>query len=70
VTGKSLKEFVRNEIARPLDGDFQVGARPGDGRAADIISPPPIELALDLFPEDHPMRKTDDEAFHARKVTV
>ena len=34
-TGKSLKDFVRDEIAGPLEADFQIGARPQDyGRIA------------------------------------
>jgi CubicO group peptidase (beta-lactamase class C family) len=59
VTGMSLKELVRNEIAAPLDADFQIGARPEDfDRIAEIIPPPPLELPLDQLPEDSPMRKT------------
>ena len=59
VTGRSLKDFVRDEIAGPLGADFQIGARPGDyDRIAEIIAPPPLELPLDLLPEDSPMRKT------------
>ena len=33
VTGKTLKEFVRDEIAGPLDADFQIGAAPRGHRA-------------------------------------
>jgi CubicO group peptidase (beta-lactamase class C family) len=59
VTGSSLKEFVRDEIAGPLAADFQIGARPADyDRIAEIIPPPPLELPLDQLPEDSPMRKT------------
>jgi CubicO group peptidase (beta-lactamase class C family) len=59
VTGRTLKEFVRDEIAGPLGADFQIGATPPDyGRIAEIIVPPPLELPLDLLPEDSPMRKT------------
>lgn len=59
VTGSSLKEFVRDEIAGPLGADFQIGARRADyDRIAEIIPPPPLELPLDLLPEDSPMRKT------------
>ena len=50
VTGKTLKEFVRDEIAGPLDADFQIGARTEDtGRIADII---PATEPLDLPPFD------------------
>ncbi|MGO9509105.1 MAG: serine hydrolase domain-containing protein [Mycobacterium sp.] len=59
VTGSSLKEFVRDEIAGPLGADFQIGARRADSdRIAEIIPPPPLELPLDQLPEDSPMRKT------------
>ena len=38
VTGSTLKEFVRDEIAGPLGADFQLGAVPGDyARIAEII---------------------------------
>ena len=57
--GKSLKDFVRDDIARPLDADFQFGARPDDyGRIAELIPPPPFDIPFDQLPEDNPMRKT------------
>ena len=38
VTGKTLKQFVRDEIAGPLGADFQLGALPGDyARIAETI---------------------------------
>jgi CubicO group peptidase (beta-lactamase class C family) len=38
VTGKTLKQFVADEIAGPLDADFQIGAAPGDvARIAEVI---------------------------------
>ena len=40
LTGKTLKQFVADEIAGPLDADFQIGAAPGDSaRIADVILP-------------------------------
>jgi len=57
--GKSLKEFVRDDIARPLNADFQFGASPDDyGRIAELIPPPPFDVPFDQLPEDNPMRKT------------
>ncbi len=57
--GKSLKDFVRDEIAGPLEADFQIGARPDDaGRIAELIPPPPFDIPFDALPEDSPMRKT------------
>jgi len=57
--GTSLKDFVRDEIAAPLDADFQIGAKPEDaGRIAQLIPPPPFDIPFDALPEDSPMRKT------------
>ncbi len=59
VTGKTLKQYVRDEIAEPLGADFQIGARPeDDARIAELIPPPPLDVPLDAVPEDHPLRKT------------
>ena len=59
VTGKSLKRFVREEIAAPLGADFQIGAAPEhDARIAELIPPPPLDMPLDAVPHDHPMYKT------------
>ena len=61
LTGKSLKQFVREEIAEPLRADFQIGARPEDyDRIAELVPPPPLDLPIDAVPADHPMRKTFD----------
>lgn len=59
ITGTSLKEFVRQEIAEPLGADFQIGARPeDDARIAELLPPPPLELPLELLTPDSPMFKT------------
>jgi CubicO group peptidase (beta-lactamase class C family) len=59
ITGMTLKEFVRAEIAEPLGADIQIGARPeDDSRIAELIPPPALDIPLDAAPEDHPMRKT------------
>lgn len=59
ITGKTLKEFVREEIAAPLGADIQIGARAeDDDRIAELVPPPPLDVPLDAVPEDHPMRKT------------
>jgi CubicO group peptidase (beta-lactamase class C family) len=59
VTGKTLKQFVQDEIAGPLGADFQIGARPEDtDRIAEII---PATEPLDLPPMEEwpePMLKT------------
>jgi CubicO group peptidase (beta-lactamase class C family) len=59
ITGKTLKEFVGEEIAGPLGADIQIGARGEDeDRIAEVISPPPLEIPLDALPKDGPMFKT------------
>jgi CubicO group peptidase (beta-lactamase class C family) len=59
ITGKTLKEIVREEIAGPLGADIQIGARAeDDDRIAELVPPPPLDVPLDAVPEDHPMRKT------------
>lgn len=55
VTGRSLKEFVRDEIAGPLGADFQIGAEPADYECiAEIIAPPPLEIAARSAPRRQP----------------
>ncbi len=45
VTGASLTDFVRSEIAEPLSADFQIGLRAADqDRAAEVVPPPPPEF--------------------------
>lgn len=59
VSGSTLRDFVRDEIAGPLGADFSIGAAESEaGRIAEIIPPPPLELPLDLLPAEHPLRKT------------
>ncbi len=43
ISGKPLKQFVAEEIAGPLDADFQIGAVESDwDRIADVVPPPPL----------------------------
>jgi CubicO group peptidase (beta-lactamase class C family) len=57
--GTTLKDFVRDEIARPLEADFQIGAQPeDDGRIAELTPPPPFDIPFDALPEGNLMRKT------------
>src|SRR6202011_1181126 len=43
MSGKTLKQFVAEEIAGPLGADFQIGAAVSDWeRIADVIPPPPL----------------------------
>jgi CubicO group peptidase (beta-lactamase class C family) len=44
ITGLSLRDFVNEEITKPLGADFQVGARESDwGRVSTLIPPPPLD---------------------------
>src|SRR6201982_4136060 len=43
ISGKTLKQFVAEEIAGPLGTDFQIGAAESDWhRISDVIPPPPL----------------------------
>lgn len=45
ITGRSLKQFVAEELAGPLGADFQIGASPADtNRIAPIVPPPPLPI--------------------------
>jgi CubicO group peptidase (beta-lactamase class C family) len=59
VTGKTLKQFVAEEIAGPLGADFQIGAREADWRRiANVIPPPPFPFDLSVLDPESPMMKT------------
>jgi CubicO group peptidase (beta-lactamase class C family) len=59
ITGKSLKQFVAEEIARPLGADFQIGAAENDwARIANVITPPPLPFDLEAIGLDSPAVKT------------
>ncbi|OAL45924.1 beta-lactamase [Pyrenochaeta sp. DS3sAY3a] len=50
VSGKSLTQFIADELAGPLDADFQLGAKEADWhRVADNVAPPPA-TAKDMIP--------------------
>lgn len=59
ITGETLKDFVRTQIAEPLGADVQIGARPDDDhRIAELMPPPPRDLGLARLAPDHPAVKT------------
>jgi CubicO group peptidase (beta-lactamase class C family) len=59
VSGKTLKQFVAEEIAGPLGADFQIGAAESDwGRIADVVPPPPLPFDLASLDPDGPTVKT------------
>jgi CubicO group peptidase (beta-lactamase class C family) len=59
VSGKTLRQFVAEEIAGPLGADFQIGAAERDwGRIADVVPPPPLPIDLAALDPDSPAVKT------------
>jgi CubicO group peptidase (beta-lactamase class C family) len=59
ISGKTLKQFVADEIAGPLGADFQIGAAESDwGRIADVVPPPPLPFDLEALGPDSPTVKT------------
>src|SRR2546429_2700696 len=59
ISGKSLKQFVAEEIAGPLGADFQIGAAEADwDRIAPVVPPPPLPIDLEALGLDSPAVKT------------
>ena len=59
VSGRTLKQFVAEEIAGPLGADFQIGAAESDwGRIADVVPPPPLPFDLEALDPNSPAVKT------------
>lgn len=59
VTGKSLKQFVAEDIAGPLQADFQFGAKEKDWpRIATLVPPPPPPPPATKVSKDSVLYKT------------
>jgi CubicO group peptidase (beta-lactamase class C family) len=59
VSGKTLTEFVADEIAGPLAADLQIGAREGDwARIANVIPPPPLPIDISALDPTSPALRT------------
>jgi CubicO group peptidase (beta-lactamase class C family) len=59
ISGKTLKQFVAEEIAGPLGADFQIGAAESDwDRIAPVVPPPPLPFDLDTLDPDSVTVKT------------
>ena len=59
ISGKSLKQFVAEQIAGPLGADFQIGAAESDwDRIAPVVPPPPLPIDLEALGMDSPAVKT------------
>ncbi len=56
--GRSLKQYVAEELAGPLGADFQIGAKPEDeGRIAPVIPPPPLPIDLSALDPASPVAR-------------
>jgi CubicO group peptidase (beta-lactamase class C family) len=59
VTGRSLKQFIAEEIAGPLGADFQIGAAAADtGRISPVVPPPPLPFDLAAMDPTSPVVRT------------
>lgn len=56
VDGRSLRQYVADELAGPLGADLQIGARPEDeDRIAPVVPPPPLPIDLEALDPASPM---------------
>src|SRR6516164_7957671 len=59
ISGKTLKQFVAEEIAGPLGADFQIGAAESDwDRISPVVPPPPLPIDLAALGMDSAVVKT------------
>jgi CubicO group peptidase (beta-lactamase class C family) len=59
ITGKTLKQFVAEQIAGPLGADFQIGAVESDWpRISDVVPPPPLPFDLAALDPASPAVRT------------
>jgi CubicO group peptidase (beta-lactamase class C family) len=59
ISGRTLKQFVAEELAGPLHADFQIGAREEDwGRIAPVVPPPPLPFDLGALDPESPVVRT------------
>ncbi len=59
ISGKSLTQFVRDEIAVPLGADFTIGVpRAEYGRVSNVVAPPPARIDFSQVPAGHPALRT------------
>jgi CubicO group peptidase (beta-lactamase class C family) len=59
ITNKTFRQFVADEIARPLGADYQIGARESDwDRIAPVVPPPPMEIDFASLDPASPLYRT------------
>ena len=60
VSGKSLKQYIAEELAGPTGADFQLGAKESDwGRVAPVVPPPPLPFKMDWSNQQTPGFRTN-----------
>ena len=69
ISGKTLKQFVAEEIAGPLGADFQIGAAESDwDRISPVIPPPPLPFDFAALDPASPTVRTFTGPFVAAEV--
>lgn len=59
IDGRSLGQFVADEIAGPLGADFFLGLPASEvGRVSDVVPPPPSQIDFSALPPDSPAVRT------------
>ena len=59
IDGRELGAYFAEEVAQPLDADFQIGLPESEfGRIANVIPPPPIPIDMENLDPDSPAIKT------------
>jgi CubicO group peptidase (beta-lactamase class C family) len=59
ISGRTLTQFVREEIAGPLGADFTIGVpRSEYGRVSNVVPPPPLRIDFSEVPAEHPALRT------------
>jgi CubicO group peptidase (beta-lactamase class C family) len=59
VTGRTLRQFVAEEIAGPLGADFQIGVAAADtGRITPVVPPPPLPFDFSAMDPTSPAIRT------------
>lgn len=60
VSGKSLKQFIAEELAGPTGADFQLGAKESDwDRVSPVVPPPPLPFKMDWSNQQTPAFRTN-----------
>jgi CubicO group peptidase (beta-lactamase class C family) len=59
ISNKTFKQFVADEIAKPLGADYQIGAREEDWeRIAPVVPPPPLPIDFGALDPASPLVRT------------